>query len=156
MLLFMMKDQRWLSGKSLATNGTVEIGFLWFTYIFFSVIAHVLLKIWELDKAPPTRRFWTFIGTFTWTSKITLVFHLIIAIIPCNLGWVARHFAVWRTHTRTSIIDPQALSHRTSFFDDRTRTRTSFISFKKKIVLLRVPFVSQYFFQHILGCFESE
>jgi hypothetical protein len=30
---------------------------------------------------------------------------------------------VWRTHTRTLIIIPHALSHRTSIFDDRTRTR---------------------------------
>ena len=51
--------------------------------------------------------------------------------------WVARNFAVWHTHTRTSIIDPHALPHRTMIFDDRTRTRTrkrvqSFISLSKK------------------------
>ena len=38
--------------------------------------------------------------------------------------WVARKFTVWRTHTRTLIIVSHALAHRTSFFDDRTRTRT--------------------------------
>ena len=31
---------------------------------------------------------------------------------------------MWRTHTRTSIINSHALSLRTSIFDDRTRTRT--------------------------------
>ena len=31
---------------------------------------------------------------------------------------------MWRTHTRTLIIVSHALAHRTSFFDDRTRTRT--------------------------------
>ena len=52
--------------------------------------------------------------------------------------WVARYFAVWRTHTRTSMIDPHALPHRTLIFDDRTRTHTfskrvqSFISLSKK------------------------
>ena len=45
--------------------------------------------------------------------------------------WVARDFAVWRTHTRTSIIDPHALPHRTSIFDDRTRTRTRTFTFSK-------------------------
>ena len=38
--------------------------------------------------------------------------------------WVAREFTVWRTHTRTSIIFSHALAHRTSSFDNRTRTRT--------------------------------
>ena len=38
--------------------------------------------------------------------------------------WVARNFTVRRTHTRTSIIVPHAHPHRTSIFDDRTRTRT--------------------------------
>ena len=59
-----------------------------------------------------------------------------VCIIRC---WVARNFGVWRTHTRTSIIDPHALPHRTMIFDDRTRTRTrtckrvqSFISLSKK------------------------
>ena len=60
--------------------------------------------------------------------------------------WVARYFAVWRTHTRTSMIDPHARPHRTSIFDNRTRTRTrtfskrvqSFISLSKKIVLLQL------------------
>ena len=38
--------------------------------------------------------------------------------------WVARNFTVCRTHTRTSIIVSHALAHRTSIFDNRTRTRT--------------------------------
>ena len=36
--------------------------------------------------------------------------------------WVAKNFTVWRTHTRTLIIVSHALAHRTSFFDNRTRT----------------------------------
>ena len=38
--------------------------------------------------------------------------------------WVARNFTVCRTHTRTLMIISHALPHRTSIFDDRTRTRT--------------------------------
>ena len=38
--------------------------------------------------------------------------------------WVARKFTVRRTHTRTLIIATHAHPHRTSYFDDRTRTRT--------------------------------
>ena len=46
--------------------------------------------------------------------------------------WVARNLTVWRTHTRTSIIDPHALPHRTLIFDDRTRTRTR--TFSKTLI----------------------
>ena len=59
--------------------------------------------------------------------------------------WVARDFAVWRTHTHTSIIDPHALLHRTSIFDDRTRTRTrtfSKIFLSKTNVLLQLFLIS--------------
>ena len=43
--------------------------------------------------------------------------------------WVARNFTVWRTHTRTLIIFSHSLAHRTSFFDDRTHTRTCTFSY---------------------------
>ena len=75
--------------------------------------------------------------------------------LECNFSrcWVARNFAVWRTHTRTSIIDPHALSHRTSIFDDHTRTRTltfskrvqSFIPLSKKIVLLQLFLIFSFY-----------
>ena len=68
---------------------------------------------------------------------IKLYYYTHLFITRC---WVARNFTVWRTHTRTSIIDPHALPHRTLIFGDRTRTRTrtfskrvqSFISLSKK------------------------
>ena len=40
--------------------------------------------------------------------------------------WVARIFTVWRTHFRTFTIVSHVLAHRTSVFDNRTRTRTFF------------------------------
>jgi hypothetical protein len=49
--------------------------------------------------------------------------------------WVARNFTVWRTHTRTLIIFSHALSHRTSFFCDRTRTRTRTFSYPDTVKL---------------------
>ena len=45
--------------------------------------------------------------------------------------WVARNFIVWHMHTRTSIIVLHALAHRTSIFDDRTRTRSCTFSKNK-------------------------
>ena len=71
--------------------------------------------------------------------------------LDINRRWVARDFAVWRTHIRTSIIDPHALPHRTSIFDDRTRTRTrtftfSKISISKKNVLLQLFLIFIFFY----------
>ena len=74
---------------------------------------------------------------FLWRTQRTCLIMVYLTEIRC---WVARNFAVWRTHTRTSIIDPHALPHRTLIFGDRTRTRTrtfskrvqSFISLSKK------------------------
>ena len=56
---------------------------------------------------------------FTYVNENKFNLHSLI-----SRRWVARNLTVWRTHTRTSIIDPHALPHRTSIFDDRTRTRT--------------------------------
>ena len=63
--------------------------------------------------------------TAIWFFKGRVIYRVVIR------RWVARNFTVWRTHTRTSIIVSHALSHRTSIFDDRTRTRTR--TFSKKI-----------------------
>ena len=63
---------------------------------------------------------------FPWIScEITyLCLNVFIFHSEIHRRWVARIFTVWRTHFRTFIIVSHALAHRTSIFDNRTRTRT--------------------------------